>query len=340
MKFTPRVTMRAVAAAAGVHQTTVSLALRHDRRIPETTRQRIAAVAEQLGYTPHPLVSAYAAACRASRKPSATAGTVLACLLPGGKCDRDTVAGARTAAAAQGYTLETFAIGNRITPARVNTILQTRNIHGLIIGSMPEAAGSFELDWGRFCAVTIEYTFASPKLDRVVHDSYSGMQATLAQCGQRGLRRVGLVLTRNGHARTLGLNDAAFWQRQKAAGSKLAAIAPLHLGEWDAAAFERWFRRFKPQAVISSATLIHSINTFFAGRGLRVPQDVSLLSLNVSKGEGFSGIDQNFPALGATAARMVIDKLVRNDRGTPQVRQTVLIPGRWVEGETLGVTAE
>ncbi|AHF94266.1 hypothetical protein OPIT5_10120 [Opitutaceae bacterium TAV5] len=31
----------------------------------------------------------------------------------------------------------------------------------------------------------------------------------------------------------------------------------------------------------------------------------------------------------------MIDKLNRNDRGIPVVRQTVLIPGRWMEEATL-----
>lgn len=335
MKFTPRVTMRDVAAAAGVHQTTVSLALRHDRRIPEATRRHIASVAAQLGYMPHPLVSAYAAACRAARKPSANTGTVLAYLQPGGKSDNAKVVGARAAAQAQGYSLETFTVDDDLTPSRLNTILLTRNVHGLIIGPMPEAMGSFDLDWEQFCAVVIEYTFARPELDRVVHDGYSGMQTALAQCQRRGLHRVGLVLTLNGHERTLGLNDAAFWKEQKERGSKLAPIAPLHLDDWDQDAFLRWLRRFSPQVVISSATLIDAIATCLAAQKLRVPQDISLLSLNVLETDAVSGIDQDFHALGATAARMVIDRLTRNDRGVPQVRQTVLIPGKWVEGQTL-----
>lgn len=339
MQFTPRVTMREVAAEAGFHQTTVSLALRQDRRIAEPTRRHIAAVAERMGYAPHPLVSAYAAACRASRKPSANAGTVLAYLLPGGKKDSGHVAGARAAAQAQGYALETFALGGRnLTPQRLNTILRTRNIHGVIIGAMPEAMGSFELEWDQYCAVAVEYTFSRPELDRAVHDSYSGMLSAIEQCRSHGLRRIGLALTRNGHERTLGLATAAFWKEQKAAGSKIAPIDPLYLDAWDQPAFLKWFERQRPQALISSSALMPQIAATLDARGLKVPGDLALLSLNVLGTSRFSGIDQDFTTIGATATRMVIDKLMRNDRGIPAVRQTVLVPGKWVQGRTFPAT--
>ena len=34
---------------------------------------------------------------------------------------------------------------------------------------------------------------------------------------------------------------------------------------------------------------------------------------------------------GAATVRLVIDKLNRNDRGVPALRQTILIPGHWHE---------
>ena len=53
--------MSQLARVAGVHQSTVSRALRRDRSIPAATRQRIQALADKLGYRPHPLVSALVA---------------------------------------------------------------------------------------------------------------------------------------------------------------------------------------------------------------------------------------------------------------------------------------
>src|SRR5437016_2694841 len=53
-----RITMVEVARVAKVHQTTVSLALRNDPRLPRETRQRIRKLAEDMGYRPDPMLSA------------------------------------------------------------------------------------------------------------------------------------------------------------------------------------------------------------------------------------------------------------------------------------------
>jgi len=54
----PEVTLADVARKAGVHRATVSLSLRNHPRIPVATRERIRAIASELGYRINPLVSA------------------------------------------------------------------------------------------------------------------------------------------------------------------------------------------------------------------------------------------------------------------------------------------
>src|SRR5215216_6535809 len=56
-----RVTQTDVARVAGVHNTTVSLSLRNSASIPEATRKRIRAIADQLGYYPDPTLQALVA---------------------------------------------------------------------------------------------------------------------------------------------------------------------------------------------------------------------------------------------------------------------------------------
>ncbi len=54
----PKATLDDVARSAGVHRTTVSLALRNHPRIPQATRDRVKQIANDLGYRINPLVSA------------------------------------------------------------------------------------------------------------------------------------------------------------------------------------------------------------------------------------------------------------------------------------------
>ena len=53
----PKVTIKDIAAKAGVSKTAVSFAFNKPDQLSEATLQRILAVAEELGYTPDPVAS-------------------------------------------------------------------------------------------------------------------------------------------------------------------------------------------------------------------------------------------------------------------------------------------
>src|SRR4051812_43686224 len=57
----PRITMKDVARKMGVHVSTVSLALRNSAELPVATRERVQAVARELGYQADPMLSALTA---------------------------------------------------------------------------------------------------------------------------------------------------------------------------------------------------------------------------------------------------------------------------------------
>ena len=62
-----RVTLRDVAAKAGVHHTTASRALKNDPRVCPETLKKIRTLADQMGYMPDPMLSALNAYRHASR---------------------------------------------------------------------------------------------------------------------------------------------------------------------------------------------------------------------------------------------------------------------------------
>ena len=69
---------------------------------------------------------------------------------------------------------------------------------------------------------------------------------------------------------------------------------------------------------------------------LRVSDQVGLVNLNLlPMHQNYSGVCQDAPAIGAMAARLVIEKLNHNERGIPAARMTVLTDGYWFEGQTL-----
>jgi len=80
------VTMRDVACAAGVAQSTVSRALSNAREIPVATRDRVRAAVLSLGYRPNPFVAAFTAQVRNYRRtPRGAAIAMLDCAMRGGE---------------------------------------------------------------------------------------------------------------------------------------------------------------------------------------------------------------------------------------------------------------
>lgn len=328
--------MATVAQAAGVHQTTVSRALRNDQRLPQVTRERIQALATTMGYRPHPLVSALISLRRSRQPPDAPVTIAFVTRETGlGEASQLHHDGAKATLEQMGYRLETFVVGAEgLGENRLDSILKARNIHGVIIAALPEASGHFQLDWPHFAAVVIEYTFNEPLFDRVVHDSYEGMRQVMVQCRARGFRRVGLTLSEVGHARTNELNGAAYWIEQKS-GRFFTPIPPLFLPTWNLAAFDAWAERHQPDVIVSSNAFMPSLLARCAQRGLRPGQDIGLINVNALRRDGVSGIVQDSAALGARAARLILEKLNLNERGLPRIRQTSLMPGRWFEGTSL-----
>ncbi|XHR30656.1 MAG: LacI family DNA-binding transcriptional regulator [Chthoniobacteraceae bacterium] len=333
-------TLQAIAEKTGVSKMSVSRALGNKPGVSEALRQRILDVARKMGYRPNPLVTAYMASLRSRRgRPSFETGTVLAYLERADLMQEargEHYLGASAAAEEQGYKLDRFIVGEAgLSPTRLNSILIARNVQGVIIAPLPEGHGQFEHDWSKFCTVVIEYTFTFPSFDRVVHDSYGAMRLIMNRCRSRGFRRVGLVFSQNAWERTEGLNEAAYWIEQKATRDSFVCIPPLRMEGWNDRMVERWLGRHRPEVIVSSNVLASRVRTFLEKNGQHIPKDISLINVNTAD-QVVSGIRQNNALIGATAIRLLIEKLNRNDRGIPKDPITSVVSGLWVEGETLG----
>ena len=324
--------MMDVARLCGVHQTTVSRALRKDPRITLAVQTKVQAAAEKLGYKPNPLLSALGTLRR--QRSTSRYQAVIAYILREGYETRH-LRGIQATAEQRGYKVEIFRIGKNLPEARLNNILIARNIQGLILGPLPEAHGRFQLDWERFATVVIEYSFTNPAFDRVVTDSYSSMNLAISECRKRGYTRIGLLLAQIVDERNEGLLCAAY-ALQKERDPEMAPLTPLILSGFDEKQCESWFRAQKPQVLITSNIMMRELEAFFKRRSLHVPRKLGLVNLNTFPDhQPYSGICQNSPAIGAAAARIVIEKMNHNEYGIPESRVTILTEPLWVNGRTL-----
>ncbi|EIP99217.1 transcriptional regulator [Opitutaceae bacterium TAV1] len=342
------VNMEAVARAAGVHRTTVSMALRGHPKLPEATRARIRAVAERLGYRPNPLVQALMSS-RAGRRRAEGAGfeAELAFVSrqpqpPEWERGRTAYAqmfrGARDQAARRGYRLSYWWREEPgMTGGRFARILEARNIHGVLIAPHRETGNRIDMPWDRFCVMELGYNLIEPDFHRVVHDYFHGMKLALARVREAGVRRVALVLLRQTDEKVHHLWRAAFVDEQRLWPQR-ERITPWIVNEREEGrpteAFARWFARCRPEVIISQTPTF--ITPVMKKAGLRIPEDVGFVNLSCHEHDGYySGIYQDWACMGETAVDMLIGMMHRGERGVPVQAHSTLVSGLWAAGQTL-----
>ena len=336
-------TMKSVAAQAGVTQATVSMCLANNPRIPLATRERIRAVAAKLGYQPNPYVSALMRVRRLGRKQQDQPVIALINGLESPTAWRDASAetvrqmheGAVKRAEERGYRAEEFWIHqDGMTPARLSAVLYARGIHGLLLGPLEVGAPTPDLKWTQFSAVRLGVPLPGLTVTSVGNDHFFSSLQVMRECWQRGYRRPGLALLESHPQRFQGRWNGGLL----AAESLLPAtvpVAPLLLKSWDdLRPLAGWLRREKPDVVISpSAGIIHR---HLRAQGWKIPKDLGLASLACPRlGDAISGIYQNGALIGATGIDHVISMLERNERGLPAQAHALMIEGVWNPGKTL-----
>lgn len=328
--------MKDVALAAGVARSTVSMALRNDRRIPAVTRSRVFAVAQQLGYRTNPLISALMTSLHDRR--SKLTHTVLAYVTTDPEFAPwrsyrmyiEMHEGARNRAQDLGYRLEEFALrAPGMTPPRFAQILQTRGILGLLIAPLPHNERTIELDFTDFAVVGIDMSVASPPIERVSNDHFQSALLAVKECRALGYRRIGLIISRELSER-LENRWLAAYQLLQADVSRAQRVSPLTPpGTADLLdAIPDWYAREKPDVVIMAELDPHGHYVF--------PPKVGMVSLSLEEqalGQ-VAGIFQDNRRMGAIAVEHLVARLERCEFGADNRGRLHLLAGRWISGPT------
>lgn len=338
MTRSPSITLKQVASAAGVSAATVSRALRNHPGLPTSTCRRVQQKARTLGYDESPILSEAMRQVRARRRPTSE---VMAFVTFDRTADewRETgtyrlyFEGACARAATFGFRLEPFwARAPGMTNERVSRMLRTRAIRGVIVAPLPESRGEVAFDWAPFASAALGHSLVRPVLNRAVNHQYHAIALALREIERLGYGRVGLSVSDWFNARADYNWSAGYlvWQQRLPRRARL----PIHTGDsWGEASFAIWVRRHAPEVVIGSGT--HPLD-WLRNMGLEVPGETGYANLDVQADEAeTSGIVQNSTQVGAAAVDLVIEQLVRGERGVPPVHKTVLIEGDWRTGETL-----
>ncbi len=336
------ISLQDVASRARVSRTTVSMALRDHPKINADTRARVQEAARALGYRPNPLVAAHMAHIRAPHPPPAT--QCLAFLsnrpLAAIRADHRTPAwkyhdGAARRAAALGFRLEPLNLGGPgMTKRRIVQALAERAIAGVIVAPLSEGGGieARDLPWERLAAAVLEHTLIEPRLHTVCSDEFSTIGRLIQRMLDYGYQRIGIAM----HGR-MDEHANHFWLAGFRTYVALARPSPpiphFITSRWTCGEFLRWFRRHRPDAII---TVNDEAVRWLREAGVRVPGEVGCGTIYWKEDRPFlSGYYQNHELMGAGAVDLVVEQLNRNERGVPAESLTLLVQAAWREGATL-----
>ncbi len=331
--------MAEVARAAGVHPATVSRALRDDPRITAAVRAEIRAVATRLGYRRNPLVAALMSVRRSRAAAGYQATLAFVTHYPPSRAAffkssfGQLLAGARLRARISGYTVEEFNLCQPgLAPARATEILRNRGITGLIVAPLHSINEPVALDWSHFATVAIGHSLHDVPVHRVTHNHFSALALACRQGRAAGRLRPGLVLPRRVHEKVERRWVAALLldQSEHPAAAPVPPFLPI---EWDEAGFAAWYRRHRPDPILTVRP--QQVLGALARLGVRPPA-TGIVSLDRRPRERtLAGIEQDYPAMGAAAVDLLIGYLQRHETGLPARPITVTLEGSWIAGASL-----
>jgi LacI family transcriptional regulator len=339
MRQMKRVTLREIAAKAGVSTMAVSLALRDSGQVSTATRQRLKSLADKMGYRPDPALSAlmsYRHERQTVRDYSTLAFITHFSTSDGWRREvytREYFAGAVERANKLGYRVEAFWLGaSRLSSKRAAQILESRGIKGLLVAPVPAARGEISLPWERFCGVSLCRNLASPDLNVVDHNHYQSMSIACREVRRRGYLRIGYAVTKYSEEIAGRLWLATLLMEQSRAGSEERHIAPLVTDDWCKEVFHRWLQTAGPDVVISPHIAAYR---WLTELGYHIPRDIGFAWLEAEPSAKVSGVCQHFRNVGVVGVDLLHLELTRSAYGLPSVRQTIGIDGEWMEGTTL-----
>ncbi len=331
----PQVTLGHIAARAGVHVTTVSLALRDSLRLPVATRQRIQKLAREMGYVPDPSLSALNAYRSYVRSPVFQATLAYFNNYPerhsllSVPSFRDYYLGALRRAEELGYKLEEVWLREpHLTPKAIRRNLLSKGIRGILLFPQSEPGPLPEFDWEDFSAVALGYSVTAPQLHRVTNHQFRSVLMLIRELRYLGYRRIGLNVTEeyNRRMNLAPMSAYAAYDSTIPARERVPVLVPRYRD--DTFRLLKWIRRQQPEAIISQDFAMWDKCLSI---GLRVPEDIGFAYFHVGKAETLlSGIHQNDAEIGRTAVDYLVAMLHRHERGIPSVAQHVLVDGMWL----------
>jgi LacI family transcriptional regulator len=332
-----RVTLKDVAAVVGVSAVTVSLALRNHPKIPARRRDAIQAAARRMGYQ----LDAMAAALVHKRWQSVVHPINAAVAWLNHWKDPQQLRryrefelywqGAKQAAEKLGFRLDEFVVDASLPFRRLETILHSRNIQGVLVpphgGQAITEINPASLDWRRYSVVKLGYSVSALPAHIVTSNHVSGAMLAFRKIQEYGYHRIGY----HGYGRPMTRSRAGFLmcQGELPLEQRLPVLALSLDSAPDLCQLDDWLQTNTPDAIL---TEVAELPAALEKLGVRVPRDVALASTSVLDGNVDAGIYQYSDDIGRVAVETLISFIFNHQTGFPARPCETLVEGGWRDG--------
>lgn len=334
--------LREIASVLGVSHATVSRALRNAPNVNEVTRARILAYTTKIGYRSNPLVASLLQQVRSGK--TYRTDTVIAWI----NLDDDKQAwrnrpyyknylkSARAQAEQLGYKINEFwAADPQLAPERLEQILLSRGIQGLIVPCEIDRFVTWKLDWSQFSMVALETEgICEANYTHVGSAHYENFRIAWQALREMGYQKIGLLLSRY-HESGMGHKWIARYAYEQAKLPQQQRVPCLQLDQdpiQSVPTITKWLKRSKPDCLLCCDLAVKGI---LENLGYRVPEDIGIAHLHISQDvAGWSGINRRDAAIAEAAVKALASQCSRNEYGPRDAPQFFRLRGQWVTGTT------
>jgi len=324
-------TIRDVAGRAGVSKSLVSLVMRGSPQVGVERREAVLRAAAELDYRPN------AVARSLVRKRSFVIGVVLSDLH--NPFFAEVVDGIEEEARAWNYQalFSTASLSPEREAEALETFLQLRT-DGLILAGAELPTQDIVAVAALAPVVLVTRSTRSPILDSVTNDDRAGARLAVEHLIALGHGAIAHIDGGRGAGAAARRSSYLATMRSHGLGEEATIVRGAFTEEGGADGVERLLARGSPPTAIFAANDLVAVGALHAlgERGLRVPQDVSLVgydnsSLAALGHVDLTTIDQPRRELGAFAVRLLLERL---DRGRREARHVVVPPHLVTRGTT------
>jgi LacI family transcriptional regulator len=309
-----RATIRDVARAAGVSQSTTARALSGEGYVAASVRNRVLAIADELGYVPHAMASSL------RKQKSRSIGVLVSGLRD--PFYADLAAGVARAARERGYTMILVDDqGDQGEEHEAATVFVGMRLAGVIVTPVSADVSSYLLRQ-RIPVVEVDRTFSQGGCDAVLIDNASASRRVSDHLISLGHRRIALLIDETdwttGADRVAGYRQS-LEQSGLPSEPSLVVSAGSDVGGARRTAVDLLARRDHPTAIFTAnSVLAEGVWRAASDLGLRVPEDLSIASFDDAAWmsmvtPGLTAVAQDAVELGRLATQRLLERIDNPD---------------------------